>query len=101
MKLTFTLVAAALVFPAVSSFAQEKPLTRADVRAQLYQLEKAGYWPGSNQGPKYPRNMQAAEAKVDAQMGQTGFGGVSNGTSETVGDHEAPNSGNGEIGARK
>ena len=38
-------VAAALVAP-VASFAQSnQPLTRAEVRAQLVQLEKAGYNP--------------------------------------------------------
>ena len=83
MKLVQSLiVAAALAIPAVSSFAQSNaPVTRAEVRAQLVQLEKAGYQPGRDD-PNYPADIQAAEARVSAQNGAaTGFGGVSDGTS--------------------
>ncbi|MDB5831018.1 MAG: Purine nucleoside phosphorylase, partial [Caballeronia sp.] len=42
-------VAAALAFP-IASHAQEttSTLTRAQVRAELVQIEKAGYRPGNN-----------------------------------------------------
>ena len=42
------------------------PLTRAEVKAQLVQLEKAGYNPAGDQ-VNYPPNIQAAQARVDAQ----------------------------------
>src|ERR1700712_1771526 len=73
-------VAAVLAIPAVS-FAQSAPVTRAEVRAQLTQLERAGYNPASDQ-TQYPRNIQAAEAKVAAENGTTAaYGGVSDGSS--------------------
>ncbi len=62
-------VAAVMAVPAVS-FAQDNPanppLTRAEVRAQLIQLEQVGYDPAtvSNQ---YPADIQAAEARVQQQ----------------------------------
>ena len=84
MKLAFVFVAAALVIPAASSCAQDKPVTRAEVRSQLVQLEKSGYKPGG-ESRNYPDDIQAAEAKVAAQNGQTAFGGVSDGSSESIG----------------
>jgi hypothetical protein len=63
-------VAAALVAP-VASFAQSNaPVTRAQVRAQIVQLEKAGYDP-SSVPTDYPASLQAAEARVAAQNAQT------------------------------
>jgi hypothetical protein len=61
------LAASAFASPALS-FAQSAsaPLTRAEVRAHLIQLEQAGYDP-TDVGPYYPANIQAAEAKVAAQ----------------------------------
>jgi Domain of unknown function (DUF4148) len=66
MKLLSVLVAAALISPATVSFAQSQPITRTQVKAQLAELEKAGYVPG-NERPTYPEDLQAAEAKVAAQ----------------------------------
>jgi anti-sigma factor RsiW len=83
MKLVQSLiVAAVLAVPAVSSFAQSNaPITRAEVRAQLVQIEKAGYQPGRND-PNYPADIQAAEARVAAQNGAAAsFGGATDGTS--------------------
>jgi Domain of unknown function (DUF4148) len=80
-------VAAALVAP-VASFAQSnQPLTRADVRAQLVQLEKAGYDP-IGEHVDYPANLQAAQARVDAQNGtaqavNSGYGAPIAGTSQS------------------
>jgi hypothetical protein len=69
MKLQSLVVAAVLALPVVS-FAQSNqpnhPLTRAEVRAQLVELEKAGYVPGGD-ATQYPSNIQAAQARVDAQ----------------------------------
>jgi hypothetical protein len=76
-------VAAALAAP-VAVFAQSnQPVTRAQVRAELIQLEKAGYNPARGQDPYYPADIQAAEAKVAAQNGATsGYGGVASGSSD-------------------
>jgi Domain of unknown function (DUF4148) len=78
-------VAAVLAVPAVS-FAQssQQPLTRAEVKAQLIQIEKAGYNPATANDYDYPANIQAAEARVAAQNGgSTGYGGAANGTSDS------------------
>jgi hypothetical protein len=79
-------VAAALAAP-VASFAQSnQPVTRAQVRAELVQLEKAGYNPVGNQ-IDYPANLQAAQARVDAQNGtaqaaNSGYGAPIAGSSQ-------------------
>ncbi|WP_321906153.1 DUF4148 domain-containing protein [Paraburkholderia tropica] len=70
-------VAVALVVP-VASFAQSNaPVTRAQVRAELVQLEQAGYRPGDGDNAHYPEAIQAAEAKVHAN---SGYGGVAAGS---------------------
>jgi len=75
-------VAAVLAVPAVSFAQSNQPLTRAQVKAELVQIEAAGYNPGTANDYDYPANIQAAEARVAAQnAGKTGYGGVSNGTS--------------------
>lgn len=76
-------VAVALVVP-VASFAQSNvssngPVTRAQVRAELVQLEKAGYSPARGNDPHYPDDLLAAEAKVAAQ--NNAVGGVADGSS--------------------
>jgi hypothetical protein len=83
-------IAAALAAP-VASFAQaNQPVTRAEVRAQLIQLEKAGYNPIASD-VDYPADIQAAEARVNAQNGTTvaantantsGYGAPAVGTSQ-------------------
>jgi hypothetical protein len=62
------IVAAAIAVPAVSFAQSNAPVTRAQVRAELVQLEKAGYNPGGD-ATQYPQNIQAAQARVDAQNG--------------------------------
>jgi hypothetical protein len=75
-------VAAALAAP-VAVFAQSNAhLTRAEVRAELVQLEKAGYHPGDGDNTTYPANIQAAEAKVAAQNSLSDVGGVISGSSD-------------------
>ncbi|GAB6850694.1 DUF4148 domain-containing protein [Paraburkholderia kururiensis] len=67
MKLVQSLIVAAVVaVPAVSFAQSSQPLTRAQVRAELVQLEKAGYNPAGDY-TQYPANIQAAEARVSAQ----------------------------------
>lgn len=46
--------------------ASQAPLTRAQVRAELIQLEQAGYSPSSGADASYPADIEAAEAKVAA-----------------------------------
>jgi len=51
-----------------ASFAQSSsPVTRAEVREQLIQLEKAGYIPGATDAYAYPQNARAAEEIVAAK----------------------------------
>ncbi|WP_027213460.1 DUF4148 domain-containing protein [Burkholderia sp. WSM2232] len=72
----------------VASFAQsEQPLTRAEVKAQLKQIQQAGYNPAIAVDANYPADIQAAEARVAAQnaMAQsetTGYGSTATGTSQ-------------------
>ncbi|SAL82936.1 membrane protein [Caballeronia arvi] len=81
------IAAVALAFAApVASFAQSnQPVTRAQVRAEIVQLEKAGYNPGVISDSKYPADIQAAEARIAAQNGtaQSAFGGVADGSAQS------------------
>jgi hypothetical protein len=75
-------VIAALITAPLAAFAEaDQGLTRAQVRADLVQVEKAGYNPSD--WMHYPQNIQAAEARVAAAKGDTsGYGAGSNGTSQ-------------------
>ena len=66
-------------------FAQSNaPVTRAQVRAELIQLQQAGYHVGDGDQAHYPDAVQAAEARVAAQAGNgSGFGGRQVGASES------------------
>ncbi|KQR81736.1 hypothetical protein ASG35_05450 [Burkholderia sp. Leaf177] len=89
MKLVQSLVVAvALAVPAVASFAQSnQPVTRAEVKAQLVQLEKAGYNPTGDQ-TQYPSNIQAAESRVNnGNVAASSFGGVAESTSASGSHH--------------
>jgi hypothetical protein len=78
-----TVVVAAAFAAPVAVFAQSnQPLTRAEVHAQLVQVEQAGYYPGDGDQNAYPAQIQAAEAKIAAQNGATDVGGVANGSSD-------------------
>jgi hypothetical protein len=55
--------------------------TRAQVRAELQQLEQVGYNPANSDDATYPSDIQAAEARVEAN--QTAYGGVPSGTSRS------------------
>lgn len=87
MKALKLLALAALAAAPVLSFAQSnEPVTRAQVRAELVQLQKAGYNPAADE-TQYPRNIQAALARVDAsqvaqQAAASSYGGVTAGSSD-------------------
>ena len=82
-----SLLAAALVVPVVSYAQADAPKTRAQVQAELVQLENAGYHLDGGDAATYPAKLQAAEAKVDAQEqpAATSYGGTSNGASQAGG----------------
>jgi hypothetical protein len=73
-------VAATLAAPAASFAQSNQPLTRARVREQLAQIEKAGYNPATANAYDYPANIQAAEARVAAQ--NAALGGVVSGSTQ-------------------
>ncbi|SIT51170.1 conserved exported hypothetical protein [Paraburkholderia piptadeniae] len=96
MKSLIKAVAGALVVAApLVSFAQSnQPLTRAQMREELIQLEKAGYNPATVDDADYPADIQAAEARVaaqhaGAQAAATSVGGVAGGTSRSGGPASA------------
>jgi Domain of unknown function (DUF4148) len=65
----------------VAAAGQAGGLTRAQVRAQLVQIEKAGYNPAGD-NTQYPTNIEAAEARVAAQDAvASSNGGVVNASS--------------------
>lgn len=78
-------IAAVLAVPAVSFAQSNQPVTRAQVRAELIQLEQAGYRPGTGSEAHYPEELQAAQARVNAQNAASGYGGVANGASQSSG----------------
>ncbi|QCP49186.1 DUF4148 domain-containing protein [Trinickia violacea] len=89
MKSLIKAVAVALVLAApVASFAQSnQPVTRAQVRADLVQVEKAGYSIGGDK-TTYPERIQAAESRVAsensvAQANTSGFGSEASATSQS------------------
>ncbi|MGS0894561.1 DUF4148 domain-containing protein [Burkholderia stagnalis] len=62
-SLVSAVVAAAALSASFGAFAQQSPVTRAQVRNELVQLEQAGYKPGVA-SPYYPNDIQTAEARV-------------------------------------
>jgi ABC-type sugar transport system substrate-binding protein len=77
------LAASALAAPAIASAqGNNAPVTRAEVRAQLTQLEKAGYSPATNDN-YYPQGLQEAQQRVDASNGTAtqAYGPSTSGTS--------------------
>jgi hypothetical protein len=87
---------AALVAAPALSFAQaqsDAPKSRAEVKAELIQLEKAGYNPATANDATYPSDIQAAEARVSQQEGlaqaqtpaaeTSGYGPSTSGTAQS------------------
>ncbi|WP_180735163.1 DUF4148 domain-containing protein [Paraburkholderia sp. PGU19] len=80
----FTIVAASALAMPIAAFSQtDGTVTRAQVRAELQQLEQAGYDPAKGEDPTYPADIQAAEARVSAGNGATGYGGTASGSSSS------------------
>ncbi|RQM44203.1 DUF4148 domain-containing protein [Paraburkholderia bannensis] len=85
MKIRFfaaLIVASAIAAPAFAG-ADAPALTRAQVRAELVQLQAAGYDQSRGEDANYPVEILAAEARVAAQnSGSSSYGGVvANGSS--------------------
>lgn len=90
--LAYALVTATILVAPLTSFAQSQsssqPLTRAEVKAQLAQLEQAGYNPSATNDATYPVEIQAAERRVAAeqeaaQPGTTSYGSGMNGSAQS------------------
>ncbi|SOE48124.1 protein of unknown function [Burkholderia sp. OK233] len=77
-------IAVAITAPIVA-FAQEgTPVTRAQVKGEIAQLEESGYSP-TGSDIDYPSSLMAAEARVGAQDGSavtTAYGGKATGSIE-------------------
>jgi hypothetical protein len=75
-SLIFTAATLAAFAMPLTAFPQtDQPVTRAQVQAELRQLEQAGYRQ-TGEDPSYPVNIQAAEARVSTQSSATGYGGT-------------------------
>ncbi|WP_144155082.1 DUF4148 domain-containing protein [Paraburkholderia sp. BCC1885] len=96
MKSLTKAVAIAVILAApVAAFAQtadtnQQPVTRAEVKSQLIQLEQNGYNPSAANDPAYPSDVQAAEQRIQqenppvAQQGNadtSGYGPSTSGSS--------------------
>ncbi|HDR9100712.1 TPA: DUF4148 domain-containing protein [Burkholderia vietnamiensis] len=100
MKLIiYAAIAASVLAAPIASFAQsEQGLTRAQVRAELVQLEQNGYKPLASDA-QYPQNIEAAEQRIQpnqpvlAQADTSGYGAVATGAGQSGrrSTHEAPN----------
>lgn len=89
-------LSAALAAPAFAFAQNNGPVTRAQVKAELIQLEKAGYSPGG-EDVNYPQDIQAAEQRVAEQQGiaSSSYGPTADGTSASgMHMHTAPEAAN-------
>ncbi|WP_175716293.1 DUF4148 domain-containing protein [Burkholderia anthina] len=95
-SIIYAAIAASVLAAPIASFAQsDQGLTRAQVRADLVQLEQNGYKPLASDA-QYPQNVQAAEQRVQPMLAQadtSGYGAVATaaGQSGRRMMHEAPN----------
>lgn len=83
------LITAVAALPAFSLAQSNQPLTRAEVRAQLVQLKKAGYSPASDQA-QYARNIEVAQGRVNSEneLSASSYGSSTAGSS-AYGSHAA------------
>jgi hypothetical protein len=77
--LAYAVVTASFFALPLAAFAQanqsdNRPLTRAEVKQQLIDLENAGYQPSAANDATYPKQIQAAEARVAAEKANQGYG---------------------------
>lgn len=96
VKIVFAVVAATVLASPVfaadiqQADTQSGGLTRAQVRAELVELENVGYHVGDGDSTNYPEEIQAAEAKVAAQhLARSAVGGVA-GSSTASGATQNP-----------
>ncbi|OXI80893.1 hypothetical protein CFB50_20910 [Burkholderia sp. AU33423] len=83
-------VAVLAAIPALSFADTGHGLTRADVRAELVRLEKAGYSPASSEA-NYPNDIAAAENAVAAQqVARSDQNGPSKSQGDNVADASTP-----------
>lgn len=89
MKSLQAVVVTAVLATPLASIAQQSnaPVTRAEVRAELVQLERAGYNPAKRDTATYPADIQAAEARAanenpSMQDATHGMGGITSGATE-------------------
>jgi hypothetical protein len=93
MKMLASLVIAvgALASPILSFAQSSAPVTRAEVRADLIAVEKAGYDPSISNDANYPAGIQAAETKVaeqdNQQLTNNAVGGTTMNGSSAAGGH--------------
>src|SRR5580704_9024143 len=75
-------LSSALAAPAFAFAQNNAPVTRAQVKAELVQLEKAGYNPGG-EDINYPQDIQAAEQRIAEQqsVATSSYGSADNGSS--------------------
>lgn len=87
MKLSIkaAFVSAIVLVPVIAFAQSNQPLTRAQVRAQLAQLEKAGYNPGADCVGNCPGSLEHAEAVLAKQQADTNaaYGPALNGTAQS------------------
>ncbi|AET91511.1 MULTISPECIES: DUF4148 domain-containing protein [Caballeronia] len=89
-------IATALAAPTFAFAQSNGPVTRAQVRAELVQLEKAGYNPSEDR-VNYPQNIQAAQARVNAENGVSAYGPSAAGSSDSGARKSVPMSGRGSV----
>jgi hypothetical protein len=75
------IVASSFVAPALSFAQNNNAVTRAEVKADLVQLEGVGYTPGSHRNT-YPADIALAEARVAAQrdVAASSYGNLTTGS---------------------
>ncbi len=83
-------IAAVLTLPVIASaHGSNTGITRAQVRADLVQIEKAGYYPSRRNDPHYPADVQAATARLQIagnateQAAASGYGGTAEQSSQS------------------
>ncbi|AUT74782.1 MULTISPECIES: DUF4148 domain-containing protein [Paraburkholderia] len=69
-------ISAVLLLPLAAYAQSSAPLTRAEVRQQVIELENAGYNPSTSDSTAYPENIQAAQNRLNAAKAGGGYGGV-------------------------
>ncbi|KVL04512.1 DUF4148 domain-containing protein [Burkholderia cepacia] len=88
-RLIAALLVAVSAAVAAPTYAGENTVTRAQVRAELAALQKAGYLPNRPNDPNYPDNLQAALRRVhdnDAvavESQASGYGGDAVGATQS------------------